>query len=117
MPKFLVLIYGNERKWADSPQQWHDENGARHQAFIAEAGAAIAGANELEPTSKAVSVRAGTAGRPSVTDGPFMETKEVVGGYYVLNATDMEEAVALASRIPEATATHGGVEVRRIVGS
>ena len=114
MAKYLVLIYGDERAWADAPETWHRENERRHQAFHAAAGGAIVSANELEPAARAVSIRRGSAGRPSPTDGPFMDTKEVVGGYYVLDAPSLEEAVRLAGELPEATAEHGGVEVRRI---
>ena len=114
MSKYLVLIYGDERLWADAPASWHAANGARHREFIAASGAAILGANELEPTARAVSIRADSHRRPSVTDGPFMDTKEAVGGYYLLEAVDLEEAIRLAGQIPEATAAHGGVEIRPI---
>jgi hypothetical protein len=86
-----------------------------HDAFHAVAGSAIVSANELEPIGNAVSIRRGPAG-PSATDGPFMDTKEVIGGYYVLEAPDLAEAIRLAGELPEATADHGGVEVRPIVG-
>ncbi len=115
MAKYLVLIYGNERTWAEAPAAWHQANAVRHQAFIASAGSAILGANELEPTARAVSVRAGASGSASVTEGPFLETKEIVGGYYLLEAADLAEAIRLAAQIPEATAPHGGVEIRPIV--
>jgi hypothetical protein len=115
MAKYLVLIYGNEQAWAEAPAAWHEANSAVHGALHASAGAAILGANELEPTTRAVSVRRGASGRPSVTDGPFLETKEVVGGYYLLDAPDLDEAIRLASQLPEATADHGGVEIRPIV--
>ena len=115
--KYLVLIYGNEETWAAQPPAWHKANAARHGALIAAAGPAILGANELEPPSRAVSIRRGPAGKPSVTDGPFQETKEIVGGYYLLEAPDREEAIRLASQIPEATDTHGGVEIWPIVDS
>ena len=114
MAKYLVLIYGNEGTWADQPPAWHEANASRHQAFIAAAGPSIVSANELEPTVRAVSIRAGSNGKPSATDGPFLETKEVVGGYYVLDAPDLAEAVRLAGQVPEATGTHGGVEIRPI---
>lgn len=115
MAKYLVLIYGNEATWAGEPREWHASNAARHQAFIASAGPAVVGANELESTGHAVSVRGSKSGKPVVTDGPFTETKEIVGGYYLLEAANLEEAVRLACQIPEATATHGGVEIRPIV--
>jgi hypothetical protein len=115
MAKYLVLIYGNEQAWADAPADWHQANSLRHEEFHAAAGTSILGANELEPAARAVSVRAGKSGKASVTDGPFLETKEVVGGYYLLEAADIGEAIRLASQLPEATAPHGGVEIRPIV--
>lgn len=114
MSKFLVLIYGDEQAWAAAPPAWHEANTRAHEAFHATAGAAIVSANELEPAATAVSVRRGPAG-PSATDGPFIDTKEVIGGYYILEAADLSEAVRLAGQLPEATAEHGGVEVRPIV--
>jgi hypothetical protein len=117
MPKYLVLIYGDEQRWAAAPEEWQQSNAGRHAAFMAAAGAAVLGANELAPAARAVSIRAGSGRRPSVTDGPFMDTKEVIGGYYLLEAADLDEAIGLAGQIPEATATHGGVEVRLIAGS
>lgn len=114
MAKYLVLIYGNERTWADLPAEWHAANAARHGALIASAGTAILGVNELEPATHAVSVRADASGKPIVAHGPFHETPEIVGGYYLLEAPNLNEAIRLASLIPEATATHGGVEIRPI---
>ncbi len=115
MPKYLVLIYGNAQTWADAPTAWQEANAARHQAFIDSARPAILGVSELEPAARAVSVRRGRSGKPSVTDGPFLETKEVIGGYYLLDAPELAEAIRLAGQIPEATDTHGGVEIRVIV--
>jgi hypothetical protein len=116
MPKYLVLIYGDAQVWADAPEEWQRSNERAHGAFQATAGAAVVSANELEPAATAVSVRRGPAG-PSATDGPFIDTKEVIGGYYILQAPDLAEAVRLAGMLPEATAPHGGVEVRAIVGA
>jgi hypothetical protein len=114
MAKYLVLIYGNEQAWADLPAEWHESNAARHQALIASAGPAILGVNELESPSRAVSIRADSSGKPSVTKGPFQDTAEIVGGYYLIDAPDIDEAIRLASQIPEATAAQGGVEIRPI---
>lgn len=114
MAKYLVLIYGNPRMWAELPPAWHEANAARHQALIASAGPAIRGVNELEPIEQAVSIRADAAGNPAVTRGPFHATPEHVGGYYLLEAPDIDEAIRLAAQIPEATASHGGVEIRPI---
>lgn len=114
MAKYLVLIYGDERAWAESPRAWHESNARAHEAFHAVAGKAIVSAVELEPITAAVSLRRGPAG-PSSTHGAFIDTKEVIGGYYVLEVADLAEAVRLAGQLPEATASHGGVEVRPIV--
>ncbi|PZS17710.1 MAG: hypothetical protein DLM57_07875 [Pseudonocardiales bacterium] len=114
MAKYLILIYGDEQKWAQATPQWHQENGERHRLFIAGAGAAVIAGNELEPTAKAITLRSNSAGRPQSTDGPFLETKEVVGGYYLLEAGDMDQAVVLAAQIPEASAPFSGVEIRAI---
>ena len=115
MAKYLVLIYGNEWTWAQAPAAWHEANAVRHQAFIASAGSAILSVNELEPPTRAVSVRGGQSGTASITEGPFLNTEEIVGGYYLLEAQDLDEAIKLATQIPEATAPHGGVEIRPIV--
>jgi hypothetical protein len=114
MAKYLVLIWGDERRWAEASDEWQDENAARHKAFNAEAGAAVVGGNELEPTAAAVSLRPGDDGRVMATDGPFLETKEVIGGYYILDAPTLAAASDLAGRIPEASTPFSGVEIRPI---
>ena len=73
---------------------------------------AIKGGNALQSASTATSVRPNGAGTFTVTDGPFVETKEALGGYYLVEAADLDEAVALAKQIP---ATGGGLEVRPIM--
>jgi hypothetical protein len=114
MAKYLVLIYGDAQTWAEAPEQWGKENEAGHAAFNAAAGPAVLGGNELETVDRAVTLRPNSSGRPSPTDGPFLETKEVLGGYYLLEAKDMDEAIRLASGIPEASAPTSGVEIRPI---
>jgi hypothetical protein len=114
LAKYLVLIYGNPQTWADAPPEWHAANATRHQALIAAAGRAVVGVTELEPTARAVSIRADASGSPVATNGPFVDAPEVIGGYSVLDVPDLEEAIRLAGLIPEATATHGGVEIRPI---
>ena len=116
MAKFLVLIYGDEQRWEAESEQWQQTNAARHAAFAAEAGAALVGGGELEPSRSAVSLRADSAGHPAATDGPFVETKEGIGGFYLLEAPDLDEAIRLAGFVPEATAPYSGVEVRPIRG-
>jgi hypothetical protein len=118
MPKFLVLIYGDAAQWdAMSPAEaaLHD---AAHVAFRAAVGAtadaAIVGGEELELAPKAKTVR-NRGGRVVTTDGPFLETKEALGGFYVVEAADIDTVVALAAQLPEAAAAHSGVEIRAAV--
>jgi len=115
MAKYLVLIYGDAATWAAASPEWERENAEGHRRFNAAAGRAVLGGAELEPVAKATTVRAKSGGRPRATDGPFLESKEVVGGYYLLDAPDIDAAVALAEQIPEASAPSSGVEIRAIV--
>lgn len=117
MAKYLVLIYGDAQTWADASEEWEKENARGHEAFAAEAGRALIGGYELEPTTLATTLRPDSSGRPVPTDGPFLETKEVIGGYYLLDAPDLDEAIRLASLIPEASAPTSGVEIRPVVGA
>ena len=105
--KYLLLIYGDEtRIQAPNPERM-----AAYVAFteaLKEAGV-LAGGNRLQPvrTARTVRMRNGKAG---VTDGPFAETKEVLGGYYVVDVPDLDAALAWAARCPGAS--HGSIEVR-----
>lgn len=115
MAKYLALIYGDQRTWAAASPEWRERNAQRHEAFLASAGAAIVGGQELEPAENAVSVRTDRTGEPVATDGPFAEAKEVVGGYYLIDAPDLERAIELAKLVPEVADASSGVELRRIV--
>lgn len=115
MAKYLVLIYGDEQRWdAMSPQERQQIDDG-HRAFQARAGAAVLAAGELEPTGTATSLRAGSGERRTVTDGPFLETKEALGGFYLLEAADLDEAISLAGGLAEVSHDHSGVEVRPLV--
>jgi hypothetical protein len=107
-----LLIYDDEkRRMKDGEVQLCDL--AEHRQFatdLAGTGRLLAG-NALRPISTATSVRVRN-GKALVTDGPFAETKEQLGGFYMVEAKDLDEAVALASRIP--SARHGTIEVRPI---
>jgi hypothetical protein len=115
MAKYLILIYGDDRQWAAMTPQEQEELDAGHRAFQAAAGSAIVGGAQLEPAPTATSLQADPAGRPTITDGPFLETKEALGGYYVLEASDLDEVIGLASQLPEVRAGHSGVEIRPVV--
>ena len=109
--KYMLLIYGDEhalseteRKdcYAESTQLAHDLN----------ANGQYVAANPLHPTAMATSVRVRN-GKRLVTDGPFAETREQLGGYFLIDAKDLDEAITVAARIP--MARKGTVEVRPVV--
>jgi hypothetical protein len=108
MTRYLILIYGDEAVWGLMTPEELRRCGEGHAAFAA--GATIVSSGELESSSTARSLRAGGL----TTDGPFVETKEIVGGFYVIEAADLDEAISLARRLPEVAEHHSGVEVRPI---
>ena len=115
MAKYLLLIHGDEREWAAMSEQEWQALGEGHRALVAAAGSAVLDTRELEPPRVATTLRADAEGRLTVTDGPFLETKEAVGGYYLIEAGDLEEVMELAKHLYEATAGHSGVEIRPVV--
>jgi hypothetical protein len=115
MARYVVLIHGDEQKWAAMDEEELERLRAGHRDLVAAAGGAVLSTHELEPASTARTLRADAAGRPAVTDGPFLETTEAIGGFYVIEAADFEEVTRLAARLHEASASHGGVEIRRVV--
>ena len=112
MANYLVLIYDSEAAWAGAPEGTAERIMQGHRAFGTANEAAIRGGNALQPTSTATSIRHDSSGEVTVTDGPFAETKEALGGYYVIEAADLDEAIAVAKQIPVVA---GGVEVRPVM--
>ncbi|MGZ4593974.1 MAG: YciI family protein [Actinomycetes bacterium] len=110
MAEYLILIYGDETGYAQAgPDAWEQLTKA-HTRFaeqIVEQGGKMLGGNALQPTSTATTIRDDV-----VTDGPFVETKEALGGYYLIEAADLDQALAISKLCP---APHGGVEVRPIM--
>jgi hypothetical protein len=107
--KVLVLIYGDEEKWdALTPEEAEDVH-THHRAFAAVAAAKLVNGGELAATQTATTVRV-RDGQTVVTDGPFAETKEVLGGFYLLDCNDLEEAAELSSQLIEART--GAIELR-----
>ncbi len=112
--QYLLLIYGEEARWDKLPATEREnvlQEFGEFTSGIAQSGH-LRGGNELDVTSKATTVRVRNKKR-SVTDGPFAETKEQLGGYYLVEARDLNEAIALAARIP--SARWGSIEVRPII--
>jgi hypothetical protein len=109
--KYILLIYGDERTWeAMSPAEMEKTYEA-HRAYGAamEAAGVIRGGAELKPTSTATTIRF-DGGKPRTLDGPFAETKEQLGGYYLIEVDDLEQAIEWAEKMPGMTS--GSVEVR-----
>jgi hypothetical protein len=111
MSGYLILIYQDETK----AEQWSAGELAelleRHTAFQAKHAAAIQARDALDRTWTARSVQVGD-GSMAVTDGPFVETKEALAGFYLIEAADLDEAIAIAADVP---APNGGVEIRPIM--
>ena len=110
--QYILLIYGAEPTESVPEDQMLAEMEG-YNAFTAhlrERGAMLAG-EALVPTASATTVRV-VDGRTVTTDGPFAETKEQLGGFYLVEAADLDEAIAYAAMIPGAT--HGSIEVRPI---
>jgi len=112
--RYLCLIYEDEKAWQKLSEAEMQKGMAEYNAFtdnIRKNGNYVGG-EALQPTTTAKSVRVRN-GKISATDGPYVETKEQLGGYYLINAKDLSDAVQVASRIPGAK--HGTVEVRPIM--
>jgi hypothetical protein len=110
--QYLLLIYAEETVYA---QQTPEEQAAEmegHNVFAKEAGKKIVGGNALQLTSNATTIRLRDA-QTLVTDGPFAETKEHLGGYYLVECENLDEAIALASKLPEVH--FGSIEIRPIM--
>ena len=107
--QYLLLIYEDEKRFT---QGFDPAEMGQYQAFGQKHGAAIKGGNALQPTmtAKTVRVRNGAA---VGTDGPFAETKEQLGGFYLVEANSTDEAVSMAAEIPGAR--YGCVEVRPVM--
>jgi hypothetical protein len=114
MAKYLLLIYGNEQMWDSMTPQQTEDLDAGHAAFVADAGSKVLLGHALESTGTATTLRGTVDGRPTPTDGPFLETKEALGGFYLVEADDLDEAISLAEQLPEVRAPHSGVEIRPV---
>ena len=110
MTEYLILIYERESDYAEAGQEVWEATGRAHGRFaeqVGEKGGKILGGNALQPTATATTIRDDV-----VTDGPFVETKEALGGYYLIEARDLDHALEIAKLCP---ARFGGVEVRPIM--
>jgi len=112
--QYLCLIYDAEKAWTDMTEAEKVKMFAEYGVFtkdLKSSGSFIAG-EALQPTTTATTVRVRN-GKTTTTDGPFAETREQLGGFYLIEAKDLDEATALAARIPSAKI--GSIEVRPIM--
>ncbi len=109
--KYMLLIYADEQAWTESERQqcYKDSTDIAHQL---KANGQYLAASPLQPVATATSVRVRN-GRPMVTDGPFAETREQLGGYFLIDARNLDEAIAIAGKIPGAR--KGTVEIRPVL--
>jgi hypothetical protein len=111
--KYLLLIYSNEANMLSRPKSAVEEVHAAYGAYteaITNAGV-IVGGERLRPTAAASTVRVAD-GKTKVLDGPYAETKEQLGGYYMIDVPDLDAAISWAARCPGAS--HGTIEVRPV---
>ena len=111
--QYLLLIYANESAMLKAPKEASGQMIAAYTAYgeaMRKAGVHV-GSNRLRPTIDATTVRA-PEGKTAVLNGPFAETKEQLGGYYLIEAPDLDAALAWAKRCPGAA--HGSIEVRPV---
>jgi hypothetical protein len=109
--QYLLLIYVDEQVLADHPNR--PALFAEYNQFLTElkASGAMRGSNRLQPVATATTVRV-RDGKAQLTDGPFAETREQLGGYFLIEAKDLDEATRIAAKIPGAR--HGSIEIRPV---
>ncbi len=111
MTQYMILIYEDEARYESASPEVFGEISQEHTDFMARVeqhGAKLLGGEALQPTGTATTVRGGS----EVTDGPFVETKEALGGFYLIDAPDLDTALAVSKLCP---ARFGGVEVRPVM--
>jgi len=111
--EYLLMIYTDETYWPSMTPAQQQQGAAAYAAYgeaLRKAGV-LRGANRLQPSTAAATVRVAD-GRTKVLDGPYPESKEQLGGYFLIDAPDLDAAISWASRCPGAS--HGVVEVRPV---
>ncbi|SDR87559.1 YciI family protein [Microlunatus soli] len=118
MARYMILILGDEKQWdAMTPEDSStiEKGHLRFREVADSVGATILAAGELESSSTTTTLKAVGDDRPTVTDGPFLESKEALGGFYVVRAEDLDAVIAMASALHEVRGGHSAVEIRPLV--
>jgi hypothetical protein len=111
--QYLLMLYSEEAGWSQMTQAEQEQGVAAYKAYseaLTEAGV-MKGSNRLQPVSSATTVRIAD-GKSQVLDGPYVDSKEQLGGYYLIDVPDLDAALSWAARCPGAS--HGVVEVRPV---
>jgi hypothetical protein len=111
--QYLLMLYANEAGWSNLTKEQQQQGVAAYAAYteaLKKAGAHIS-SNRLQPISAATTVRVAD-GKSQVLDGPYIDTKEQLGGYYLIDVPDLDSALSWAARCPGAS--HGTIEVRPV---
>jgi hypothetical protein len=114
--KYMLMIYSNEKAWQKLPEADHGRIYGEYMAYTEEmkrTGVWIAG-EALQPSTTATCVRS-QSGKLIHVDGPFAETKEQLGGYYIVECKDLDDALAWAAKVPEVVHELGITEVRPVL--
>lgn len=109
--QYLLAIYEDESRWASMKEDAVGAELKEYRSFGEQFRPSIKGGNALQPTRAATTVRVRN-GKRLTTDGPFAETKEQLGGYYLVEAANLDEAIKMAEKIPGAR--YGSIEVRPV---
>jgi hypothetical protein len=111
--QYLLMLHSEEAAWDRMTKEQQEQGYAAYMAYsdaLKKAGALL-GSNRLRPSSNSTTVRAEN-GKPKVLDGPYVDSKEQIGGYYLIEVPDLDAAISWAARCPGAS--HGTVEVRPV---
>jgi len=111
--QYLLMLYSNEAHWANMTPAQQEQGMAAYKAYteaLKKAGV-LAGSNRLRPISTATTIRIDN-GKSQVLDGPYADSKEQLGGYYLIDVTDLDAALSWAARCPGAS--HGTIEIRPV---
>jgi hypothetical protein len=111
MSQYMILIYDDEAAMAQADPTEFRQLLDDHGAFMEKHTAALRGGSAVQPSSTATAIRRDRSGDAVVNAGPFHQTKESLGGYYLIEAEDLDEALTVAKQVP---ARFGGVEVRPV---
>ncbi len=114
--KYMLLIYHDETAWNDHSEAEHQQIYGEYRALIEklQSSGKYLGGDQLQPRTTASVVRV-RDGKPLVTDGPFAETREQIGGFFMIDASNINEAVSIAGQIPSART--GAIEIRPVVAA